>query len=107
MDVIEVSRIAAAMRDPRFVEKILTPSERATISTPMRVAGRWAAKEAIAKAVHIGLTWQDVEILNGPQGEPVASILNGRFDEKTFRLHVSISHERGIAAAMAVLERIT
>jgi holo-[acyl-carrier protein] synthase len=106
IDVVEVERIARAMRSPGFLKRILTPCERETITTPLRVAGRWAAKEAIAKAVGVGLTWQDVEILNDPSGEPVATVRHALFEAAGHRLHLSISHEKGIAAAVAVLERI-
>ncbi len=103
MDVIEVDRIVAAMKNPRFILRILTPAEIRVYRTPARIAGRWAAKEAIAKAVSIGLTWQQVEILTGPSGEPVAKVRHPDFPLDT-RLHLTISHERGIAAAVAILE---
>ncbi len=51
IDIVEVARIAEAMKNPRFIERILTPIEREFCTTPQKVAGRWAAKEAIAKAV--------------------------------------------------------
>jgi holo-[acyl-carrier protein] synthase len=106
LDVVEVERVAAAMRNPRFLPRILTPAERQVIKTPMRVAGRWAAKEAVAKAVARRLGWQDVEILPDMQGAPVVVVRSDAFDTSAMRLHVSISHEKGIAAAVAVLESI-
>lgn len=106
LDLVEVERIAAAMENPAFVERILTPSEREHIRTPLRVAGRWAAKEAIAKAVGLHLSWQDVEILNSDNGEPTIQILNNDFDFEKYRIHLSITHEKGHAAAVAVLEKL-
>ena len=105
IDVIDVSRIESAMVDPKFIERILTPAERLFVTTPHRMAGRWAAKEAIAKAVSVELSWQDVEILNDEDGKPIAVIDAEKWRSKGFRLHISITHERGHAAAVAILEK--
>lgn len=69
VDVIEVSRIAAAMEDPGFVAHILTVLEMQEPQTPGRLAATWAAKEAVAKAVGVHLRWHDVEIRDDEQGE--------------------------------------
>ena len=72
VDVIEVSRITTAMENPRFLKRILTLKEREMIKHPARVAGRWAAKEAIAKclsSLHLKLSWHDIEILNDVSGD--------------------------------------
>ncbi|MEQ1824013.1 MAG: holo-ACP synthase [Fimbriimonadaceae bacterium] len=97
IDLVELARIAQAMRNPRFVSKILTPRERAYDLTVQFVAGRWAAKEAIAKASSEPLFWQEVEILNAKNGRPVVSIRG-----KETGILVSITHERTHAAAVAV-----
>lgn len=102
-DLVEVSRIEEALLREGFRERILTPREREINPGARFVAGRWAAKEAIAKAVGIHLTWQQVEILNDANGKPVATVEGLSAD---FRVHLSISHERGHAAAVAVLERV-
>jgi holo-[acyl-carrier protein] synthase len=106
LDLVEVSRIAEAMDNPSFVERILTPKERKSIHTPLRVAGRWAAKEAVAKAVGLHLSWQDVEILNGPDGKPDVAIRHPDWNMAAHRIHLSITHEKGHAAAVAVLESV-
>lgn len=106
MDLVEVGRIATAAKNPAFLERILTPAERSVITTPLRIAGRWAAKEAIAKAVGLHLSWQDVEILPGPNGEPLVTIRHADFDAARQKIHLSITHEKGHAAAVAVLEQI-
>lgn len=87
-----------------FRERILTPEERVLCTTAARVAGRWAAKEAVAKAVGVFLTWHDVEILNDDTRAPVVIIHSKHWDPRRFRIHLSISHERNLAAAVAVLE---
>jgi len=108
VDLVEVDRIRKAMQNPRFVYRILTDAERLLCTTPTRVAGRWAAKEAIYKAAGITtLTWHDIEITNDPFGAPSVRILTNQWDGKRLRLNVSISHERNHAVAVAVLERLT
>jgi holo-[acyl-carrier protein] synthase len=108
IDIIEIGRIAESIQRPRFRERIYTEAEReycgATASAE-RYAGRFAAKEAIAKALGGSLVWQEVEILCAPSGAPVprlhgaaAARLAGR------RLHVSISHCHEYAVAQAVVE---
>ena len=106
LDLVEVARIAEAMENPAFLGRILMPTEREHIHTPLRVAGRWAAKEAIAKAVGLHLSWQDVEILNDAQGKPTIEIRHPDWDPETRKIHLSITHEKGHAAAVAILESI-
>ena len=106
LDLVDIGRIREAMRNPRFIFRVLTDAERAMCRTPHCVAGRWAAKEAIAKAFGLPLTWQEVEILPDETGAPRVRISSPDFDPVRLRLHVSITHERDHAAAVAVLERI-
>ncbi len=110
VDVIEVSRIEKAMQNPRFLQRILTTRELETIRHPARVAGRWAAKEAIAKCMsHLSmrLSWQDVEILNDSFGKPVVFFHPFDLEERGYKLHLSISHERALSVATSVLEAKT
>lgn len=106
LDLVEVARIAKAMKNPAFLRRILTEPEREILTTPLRVAGRWAAKEAVAKAVGLHLSWQDVEILPGAQGQPVVTIRHPDWNSELYRVHLSITHEKSHAAAVAVLERL-
>jgi holo-[acyl-carrier protein] synthase len=119
IDVVEVVRIERAMQNPRFVMRVLTEKEREGRLDAAFVAGRWAAKEAVAKATGVPMSWQDVEIVNVADGTPKVVLRHNRkMDDKTmiapsalFRaeqiaeeIHISISHERGIAAAIAIWE---
>lgn len=106
IDMVEIKRIERAMARPGFVERILTPMEREFCIRPYQVAGRWAAKEAVAKAVGLFLTWQQVEILPDENGVPRVEIQSPHYDPGRLRIHVSISHERDHAIGFAVLERI-
>ena len=106
VDLVEIARIKIAMVRPGFLERILTERERGICKTPQQVAGRWAVKEAVAKAIGLSLGWHDVEILPDDLGVPHAHITSPHFDPGRLRIHVSISHERKNAVGIAVLERI-
>ncbi|HMS55351.1 MAG TPA: holo-ACP synthase [Fimbriimonadaceae bacterium] len=101
-DIVSLERIRRAAMNARFVERILTRREREEFTSIAEIAGRWAAKEAIAKALSSRtLGWQEVEILRGSQGEPLVSVQLPPGQH----LHLSISHERENAVAFAVLEQ--
>ena len=104
VDIVEISRIERAMRRPRFVERIFTEREREFLDSPATVAGRWACKEAVAKCMPKQIRWHDVEVLAGERGEPVVRFEGLDAIVSGGRLHVSISHERGHAVAVAILE---
>lgn len=107
IDTVDIARVREAMRRrPRFAERILTPGERALGSSAEFVAGRWAAKEAIYKAVGLPLTWQQVEVLPDELGVPKVRISSPSFDPGRLHLHVSITHERTHATAVAVIDRV-
>ena len=106
IDLVEIARIRRAMENPRFVYRVLTDAEREFCTTPSRVAGRWAAKEAIYKAVGLPLKFTDIEILQDPLGAPHIKIHSHQFDGKRLRIQVSITHEKNHAVAVAILERL-
>jgi holo-[acyl-carrier protein] synthase len=115
-DILEIERLERLDLE-RLAFKILTEQEREKIPIkPHRryefLAGRFAAKEAIAKACgtgigqHIG--WRDIEILPNEKGKPQVH-LSERVQEKllagqSYAIHLSISHSHGMAVAMAVWE---
>ncbi|MEU5953059.1 holo-ACP synthase [Streptomyces sp. NPDC047525] len=119
IDIVDVERLRAMVerRGQRLVERLFTVNERALCegTSPRHraycMAGRIAAKEAVRKAFGgygEGLGWRDVEIGRDASGAPVPR-LTGRADEAFRRaaysgLHVSISHEAGVAVAIAVAE---
>lgn len=105
MDLVEIARIRRAMRNPRFLERVLTPAEREFAVTPAQVAGRWAAKEAVYKALGLPLAWQDVEILPAAHGAPQVTIRSVHYNPGRMRLQLTITHERTHAAAVAIVER--
>jgi holo-[acyl-carrier protein] synthase len=98
-DITECERIARMLeRHPEsFVERVFTDAENAYCSRGKRQSvehytGRWAAKEAVLKALGTGwssgITWRDVEILNEPGGKPFVRLTGAAAE---------IAHEKGIA----------
>ena len=111
IDIIEVSRIREVLEHfgPRFVGRVLTPTEAAYVrGRPETFAGRWAAKEAVSKVLGLGVRgvgWREIEIVRLPTGQPAVR-LNGRAQRRAEQLRlgriaVSISHERSYAIAIA------
>ena len=122
VDLIEIARIEAACArfGDRFASRILTERElerwnarRARSETRgiAYLATRFAAKEAISKALGLGMrmpmTWRAVEIANDPSGRPVAVAhgdLRAHLESRRLRLHVSLTDERLMATAYAIAE---
>lgn len=100
-DIVNVNRIRDAMLRPGFVERVLTQKEREREISAEFVAGRWAAKEAIFKAIG-DLTWQEIEIW-GERGEEPEIRLLVDDARKSYRILLSISHERDYAMATALV----
>jgi len=111
---IERQRAALARFGDRIWQRILTENERADLSQrPDRasaLAGRFAAKEAAAKALggHPDVWWHDVEIRSDSRGGPVIAFLGSARAHAdrlgVRRALVSITHDAGVAAAVVVLE---
>ena len=112
IDIIEISRIESALKRWKYFEKkVFTPAEReycsAMTCSAERFAGRFAAKEAVAKALGSSLSWLDVEILPTSSGKPEVILHNNAAklaDGK--RVYISISHCRDYAVASALVESI-
>jgi holo-[acyl-carrier protein] synthase len=119
IDVVEVARIAAALRrhGDHFERRIFTEAERVACSTRgdriLALAARFAAKEACLKALGTGwaegVGFKDVEVVR-EGNHPPRLVLHGgaaRWAERNgvTRSHVSLTHQPGIAAAVVVLER--
>lgn len=109
VDVVDVERFLATLdRTPRLAEKLFTEAERDL--PPASLAARFAAKEAIAKALGApgGMRWHDATVRRVPGGAPVVELTGtvaARADALGVRAwHLSISHDAGIASAMALAE---
>ncbi len=115
IDIIEVARIKAAIeKNRKFVEKIFSPdelkfSERGVFRYE-ELAGRFAAKEAVLKAIKVGwrkgISFRNVIILNEKSGAPYV-VLSGRAKEiaedlNIAKIFLSISHTKELAIGMAI-----
>ena len=106
VDVAKIERIEHAIKTrPRFLQRIFTDGEQEIVKNTHEAAGRWAAKEAIIKCVGYRLPWKKMEILRDPYGKPLARILSD-IGRGPIQIHVSITHDAGLAIAFAVMERV-
>ncbi len=107
IDVIEVSRIVTADQSHAgFAARICTPRELEYCRldpTGQRLAGRFAAKEAVSKALGRSFSWHDVEVLPDSRGGPVVHLRGGAARHVAGDpVLVTISHTHQLAAAAAV-----
>jgi holo-[acyl-carrier protein] synthase len=117
IDVASVERITRLLQrfGDKAWERVLTPAERADLASrradrAVALAGRFAAKEAVSKALGApkDVWWQDVEVGRGPGGRPALRLFGRALEHAralgVVRSHVSITHDAGVAAAVVVLE---
>lgn len=116
-DIIEIDRIEKViMRTSSFIQKSFTSNEIEYFKLKGLkgnvIAGNFAAKEAISKALGTGFRGfglQDIEVLRDELGKPVVNLSHKIYkllDIKKFNIHVSISHSKENAIAYAVMEEI-
>lgn len=112
VDLLEISRLSAAVQrhGGRLLARVYTPAElELCAGNPASLAARFAAKEAVAKALGTGLgevAWSEIEVLREGNGAP-RLILHGKARALAERLglvewSISLSHDREYAIAMAV-----
>jgi holo-[acyl-carrier protein] synthase len=117
VDLIEITRVERVLEryGDRFLERVFTPAEILYCRARMpELAARFAAKEAIAKALGVGMRmiardgvrWRDVEVTGDARGKPLVR-LYGRAAERAAELGltewaVSLSHTREHAIAFVV-----
>ncbi len=107
IDVVDIARFATSLvRTPGLADRIFSQREKALPLSSQ--AARFAAKEALAKALSAGkgLPWLDAEIVNLESGKPVF-IFTGAIAELVdgATVHLSLSHDAGIASAVVIVER--
>jgi len=115
IDIVEKKRFGKVVErwGDRFLTRLFSDSEIALCKGKGDPIGafavRFAAKEAVLKAIGTGWTngtsWRDIEILTGKHGKPTVRLLGTVQDlAGNKRVHLSLTHEKGNAAAVAVLE---
>jgi len=112
IDIVELERVAAALErhGQRFIDRIYTPIEAAICrGRPHELAARFAAKEAVMKALGTGargVAWREIEVLLNRRGKPLV-YLHGQARERAKEigldgLDLSMSHSRQYAIAFVV-----
>lgn len=114
VDIIEVERIDKAIlrHGQRFFDRFYTAQELIDSKghTPA-LAARFAAKEAVAKALGTGIGdvgWKEIEIINGPRRQPIlrlhgeAERLSETMELEAWAISLSHTHEHAVAVAVAL-----
>ena len=113
IDVVAIDRFAASLRrTPGLADRLFTAGEQVTagggVRGPASLAARFAAKEAVAKALGAppGLDWHDCVVQSETNGRPVleitGTVLAAASDHGIRSWRLSLSHDAGIAAAVVV-----
>jgi holo-[acyl-carrier protein] synthase len=110
VDITEVKRLRQAVEKwgDSFLDRVFSKEELENAKTRgslyQHLAGRFAAKEAVFKALgDAALNWRDVQILNDKEGKPNCVILNSK--AKNLDVHISISHVKTYAVASAIITK--
>jgi len=108
IDVCPVDRFASAAGNARLLDRLFTAAEQD--ASMNRMAGRFAAKEALAKALGApgNLAWHDAEVVSASSGRPLftlrGTVAARAAEVGAAHVHLSLSHDAGIASAVVVLE---
>ncbi len=110
VDITEVNRLRKAIEKwgTSFLDRVFTQKEMENSKTRgslyLHLAGRFAAKEAVFKALgNMKLNLKEVQILNDKNGRPYCEILNNL--GRNCEIHVSISHVKNYAVANAIITK--
>lgn len=123
VDIIEIDRIEKGIKkQDKFLDKIFTDKEIEYFQNRKMnievIAGNFAAKEAISKALGTGfrsLSFLDIEVLRDELGKPIVNIENKMKKNieyifgggQVYRIHITISHSKSNAVAYAILEALS
>lgn len=108
--MVDVERIRSHLDDEAFLARVFTERERRECLRRAKpeesLAARWAAKEAVSKALGVGigkhLSFQDIEVIEG-HGQAPRIQLSGHFADFPMHIAVSLTHTKTTAAAMVMI----
>ncbi|MBI5327981.1 MAG: holo-ACP synthase [Deltaproteobacteria bacterium] len=113
VDIASIKRLKKSVYNNAFLDRLLTDNERQYVFTKRHsyrhIAGRFAAKEAVMKALGTGwskeIGWRDIEIINTPSGRPIVKLYSNAgvitLGKKVF---LSLAYAKDIALAFAIVE---
>lgn len=111
IDVVDILRFERSIvRTPALITRLFAESERDRERPARSLAARFAAKEALIKALggHAVIRWHDMQVVQDSEGNPDFLLSGGLADHMQAlgidRVHLSMSHDAGIASAFVVLE---
>ncbi|MDL9979089.1 holo-ACP synthase [Microbacterium candidum] len=109
VDLVDIPRFEALIaRTPKLLERLFSDAER--LLKPHSLAARYAAKEALIKALggSDGVHWTEIEIGSEPSGKPVFALSGSTAavvaERGIHTLHLSLSHDAGLATAYVIAE---
>lgn len=109
VDLVDVPRFEQQLaRTPRLLARLFAPAER--LLKPRSLAARYAAKEALIKALggSDGVYWTDIEVTPEPSGRPTFTLTGETAVTVSARgitaLHLSMSHDAALATAFVIAE---
>ena len=116
LDICSISRIQRIMEGPRaeaFLNRVYTEAERALCGgrhdAASAYAARWAAKEALVKALGAppGIRWKDMEVRRdgGPPYFALSGVAREVMEARGLEAFLALSHDAGVAAATVVLQK--
>jgi holo-[acyl-carrier protein] synthase len=117
VDIVEVKRMKIALDawGSALIKKMFTDSEIAYCRSKKKpyehFAARFAAKEAVSKAMETGWSgkfrWRDVEVVNEPSGAPKVILHDSVAAQLTqCRVHLSLSHTENTVVGFAIIEKV-
>ena len=113
VDIIEINRIEEVVKrwGKTFLERVFTPAELKLYGNTASLAARFAAKEAVLKAIGAcdkGISWQDIEILAEDSGKPLVNLTGkANFEADAaaiYQINISLSHSKDYAVAFVIGE---
>lgn len=113
IDIVSIRRLKKYINDDAFLDRLLTDSEKEYIFTKRHphkhLAGRFAAKEAVMKAMGTGwdkgVGWRDIEVVNRSDGRPSVCLHSkAKTITKGKKVLLSLSYAEEIAVAFAIIE---
>lgn len=110
VDLVDIPRFERSIqRTPRLLDRLFAPAERGLALRSL--AARYGAKEALIKALggSDGVYWSEIEVASEPSGRPVFALSGSTATVVAERgitaLHLSMTHDAGIAVAYVIAER--